>query len=401
VKVLLLAPEPFYEDRGTPIAVNMLCRALSEREENVDVLAYHPGRPVNHEHVTIHRTWPVPFLRHIPPGLSWQKLVCDVLFFFKATWLSIRHRYDVVHAVEESVFVAMWLGLLFGIPYVYDMDSSMPQQIVENCAPLVFLLPFMSWIERAAVRGAIAVVVMCDALAALANRDRARKVWVLHDVSLLEAPLDSAPAPDPLPALERPIVTYIGNLERYQGIDLLISSFAAAVGTLGRGTLVIVGGQEVQIRNYRAAAERLGIGARVQFLGQQPVERLGAYLAAADLLVSPRLTGKNTPMKIYSYLHSGRAVLATEIESHLQVLDPTIAALAPPEVEPFAQRMAALMQDELLRRRLGDAGRARIEALHTYPHFRTEVNHLYDWLDEQRNGRRPGRGWPPAKAKAS
>ena len=44
-------------------------------------------------------------------------------------------------------------------------------------------------------------------------------------------------------------------------------------------------------------------------------------LLAADVLVSPRLKGLNTPMKIYSYLDSGSAVLATRLRTHTQVLD--------------------------------------------------------------------------------
>ena len=48
MQVLVLAPQPFYQDRGTPIAVNMVLQALSERGAHVDLVTYHEGRDIQH-----------------------------------------------------------------------------------------------------------------------------------------------------------------------------------------------------------------------------------------------------------------------------------------------------------------------------------------------------------------
>ena len=56
------------------------------------------------------------------------------------------------------------------------------------------------------------------------------------------------------------------------------------------------------------------------------------------MLVSPRLKGLNTPMKIYSYLDSGSAVLATRLRTHTQVLDDGIAYLVEPEPVALGRR---------------------------------------------------------------
>ena len=61
---------------------------------------------------------------------------------------------------------------------------------------------------------------------------------------------------------------------------------------------------------------------------------LASLLAQADVLVSPRTRGNNTPMKIYSYLDAGRAVLATDLPTHTQVLTPECARLAPADPDP-------------------------------------------------------------------
>jgi len=186
VKILLLAPQPFYQDRGTPIAVALVLRGLSERGDQVEVITYHEGTELKYGHVTVHRIPDIPFIHHIRPGFSWKKVVCDFFMFIKALRLASRTRYDLVHAVEESVFMALFLKWIFKVPYVYDMDSSLAQQMVEKYPFLsVFRLVLKSF-ERIAVRNAEAVTPVCDALARIIEEHSPKKVAVLPDVSLLK-----------------------------------------------------------------------------------------------------------------------------------------------------------------------------------------------------------------------
>jgi hypothetical protein len=185
MNILLLSPQPFYQERGTPIAVNLVLKILGERGDQVDVLTYHEGKEVRHEHVTLHRIFKIPFVRGIRPGFSWKKVVCDFFMFFKAIRLVSAKRYDLVHAVEESVFIALALKYLFKIPYLYDMDSSLAQQMVEK---YLFLKPFAAvfiLFERLAVKNAKAVSPVCDALAQIVQEYKPAKIVVLPDVSLL------------------------------------------------------------------------------------------------------------------------------------------------------------------------------------------------------------------------
>ena len=85
--------------------------------------------------------------------------------------------------------------------------------------------------------------------------------------------------------------------------------------------LVLVGGEPAQVEAARARrSARLGLDGAVIFTGQRPAEEIPAYLDAATLLVSPRSTGTNTPLKIYQYLRSGRPIVATHLRTHTQVL---------------------------------------------------------------------------------
>ncbi|MGV7223208.1 MAG: glycosyltransferase [Nitrospinales bacterium] len=95
------------------------------------------------------------------------------------------------------------------------------------------------------------------------------------------------------------MLLYCGNLERYQGIDLLLDSFSLACKKTNEVDLIIVGGEPKDIERYREKANILGIAKNTHFLGPQPFDRLNEFLVEADILVAPRIKGINTPMKIF------------------------------------------------------------------------------------------------------
>jgi len=109
-----------------------------------------------------------------------------------------------------------------------------------------------------------------------------------------------------------------------------------------------------------AMARELGAADVVVFTGQQPAREIPSFVQACDVLVSPRIRGTNTPLKIYSYLRSGKPIVATDLLTHTQVLTPDIAALVAPEPEAFAEALAHLLDNP--RERAALAARARAVA---------------------------------------
>ncbi|MGB0910709.1 MAG: glycosyltransferase family 4 protein [Nitrospirales bacterium] len=382
MNVLFLAPHPFYQDRGTPIAVNLILRVLSERGELVDVITYHEGSDVHYDGVTLFRIPSIPFTQDIRPGFSIKKLVCDAVMAVRTFQQLWRNQYHVIHAVEESVFIALILRLIFRVPYVYDMDSSLAQQMIEKHPALGPLLSIFTYLESLAVKHAKAVVPVCDALRDLAVKHGATKVCVLHDVPLLKdsqslefTNVDVSELPN-----NRFIIMYVGNLEVYQGIDLLLDSFSRVTKEVNHVDLVIVGGVPEDIQKYQQKSRTLGIETRVFFLGAQPIDRLSSFLEKANILVSPRKKGNNTPMKLYSYLQSGKPILATNLPTHTQVLDEQVAVLTEPHPDSFAQGLLALIKDEALAEKIGQAGKQLVNQKFSYRVFREKVNDLYGWL---------------------
>ena len=152
MQVLLVAPQPFFVERGTPIAVRLLAETLSRFGHQVDLLVYHAGEDLQMPGIRLLRAARPPGVRHVPIGISWQKLACDVTLVLSMLALLVRNRYQVVHAVEEAVFPAAVLAPLFGAKFVYDMDSSLSEQLVDKWRPLRPFARLLTSIERVAVR---------------------------------------------------------------------------------------------------------------------------------------------------------------------------------------------------------------------------------------------------------
>jgi glycosyltransferase involved in cell wall biosynthesis len=353
MKVLVVAPQPFYALRGTPIAVKQVVQTLCSAGHEVHLLVYHAGEDIQIPGMTLFRAGRPPWVGSVPIGISVQKLACDAYLVSRMLGLMRRNKYDVVHAVEEAIFPAALLTrLLPGSQLIYDMDSSLSDQLTDKWRALKPLRAIFQKLERSVVRRSAVTLAVCEDLACKVrpwtHEDR---VIVLPDI----AEWDPASAPQ-VESLREPgdgvLGLYVGNLEMYQGTDLMLEALAL-VPADQRLRLVVIGGEEADIARYRQRAEQIGTASRVRFMGKRPLEHLPSYLVQADMLISPRKLGTNTPMKIYSYMHAGKAILATNIRSHTQVLDDQCACLVEPSARALADGMIRLCGDAELRTRLG------------------------------------------------
>lgn len=359
--ILMIAPEPFFEPRGTPFSEYHRIRALTTLGHTVDLVTYPFGRDVEMPGLRIFRALRPPGISHVKIGPSWAKVPLNVLL----TLTAIRRvmsstRYDAVHSHEEGGGIGVVLAWLLGVPHLYDMHSSLPQQVSNfGYKAMPGLATLLGWLERFMIAGSRVVIVICPDLADTARRVRADVPTVL---------IENAPGSGDAPtagtgqairsALDldagTPVALYTGTFEHYQGLDLLYAAMAIVRAKRPEARLVVVGGTPPQVAKAREQVTALGIQDVVIFTGQRPAEEIPAYLDAATLLVSPRSTGTNTPLKIYQYLRSGRPIVATNLRTHTQVLSDDTAVLAPPTPEAMADAMLRVFADPGLARSIGD-----------------------------------------------
>ena len=137
------------------------------------------------------------------------------------------------------------------------------------------------------------------------------------------------------------------------------------------------GGNPQQIQRMKELAALLGIKNITYFLGQRPVEEMPVFMQFADILVSPRKEGKNTPLKIYSYLKSGKPIVATKILTHTQVLNDDVAMLTNNNPEAFADGTLKLIKDKKLGQQLAANALRLSEEKYSYKAYLEKTNQIY------------------------
>ncbi len=363
--MLVLAPQPFFSPRGTPFSVYYRSLVTAELGYHIDLLTYGQGADVVIAGVQLIRGPALSFLGPVKTGPSLAKLVHDGFMFGKFLWLLLRRDYDVVHAHEEAVFFAALVKPVFGYRLIYDMHSSLPEQLDNfGYSRSRMLKRVFEFLETRSLRAADAIITICPAL-----RDQVEKLapWAMQKHELIEnsifddvvlAPTAETEgsrsiAPENLPdprelAAGKTAVVYAGTLESYQGIDILLDGIGLLAAQRQDFVLIIAGGSAEQVARFQAQAHDLGVGSMVCFLGQiQP--RAARHLAAcADVILSPRSSGTNTPLKTYEQLACGVPLVATRIYSHTQVLTDELAMLVEPSAAGMAEGIGRLLDDPAL-----------------------------------------------------
>ncbi|MFV1857925.1 MAG: glycosyltransferase [Anaerolineales bacterium] len=357
----MIAPEPVMAPRGTPISVAQRLHALSMLGHKVELLTYPMGEHIEIPNVTVHRSARVPGISDIKPGPSWRKAVLDVFLFAKAIGLLARNRYDAIHSHEEAAFFATLMAPLFGVKHIYDMHSSLPRQLLNftygRVRPVVGLFFIL---ERWTLRHADAVITIDPDLAAYVRGISPETPHVMiENLPVQATAYGDTPARDVNGLRDRlgingklPVV-YTGNFAGYQGLDLLVDAAELVRLENPKVVFVMVGGIPQRIKYWKEVVRSRGLENDFKFVGTVDVRDVPSYLELAEILVSPRTEGTSVPLKIYTYMHSGKPIVATRVLSHTQVLDDSMSMLPAPSKQEFASAIIRLAGEPILRSRLG------------------------------------------------
>jgi glycosyltransferase involved in cell wall biosynthesis len=353
MRILKIVPQAFYAPRGTPLSAYHRARELLARGHQVDILTYGIGESPPGLTVRLFRARGPHFCRTVRAGPSGRKIWLDMLLFVSLIGRLCRQRYDALYAHEEAALFARIAGALFGIPYVYDMHSSLPLQITDwGFSRRRWVVALFRLVERLSVSGACAVVAISPAVARAA-----RHAWpdalciVLTNYFEAETPKSSdreAIRARHGVAPEERLIVYTGSFVALQALDLLLEAAPRVLAAVPQARFLLVGGKDAEIAELEAVAARLGIDDRVILERARPQAEIPGYLAAADALVSPRVQGINPPGKLLSYLASGRPVVATDTLVHNQLLTHECAILTRPDAAGLAAGLIAALTDTAL-----------------------------------------------------
>ena len=224
----MIAPEPFFEPRGTPFSEFHRIRALTELGHQVDLVTY----PFGHD-VSMPGPARVPQPAAAVSPRREDRAVAGEAPARRAADADrraprLRRAYDAMHSHEEGGLIGVIVAALLRVPHLYDMHSSLPQQLTNFAfsRSRVIRALFLA-IERLMIRRSRVVIVICPSL-----EETVRGIDPQAQTVLIENAPGSAEdtaTPGAGGGVRRPfgfravtpVVLYTGTFEAYQGLDLL------------------------------------------------------------------------------------------------------------------------------------------------------------------------------------
>jgi glycosyltransferase involved in cell wall biosynthesis len=388
MKILMVAPQPFFEPRGTPISVYQRLEALSSIGHHVDLLTYHLGKDVSFPNVRIYRTRKIGFIKHVRIGPSRAKILLDFLLMLKTVWMLITNHYDVIHSHEEAAFFCAPLAIFFRKPHLYDMHSILSNQLsnFDYGNRRIFIRLFEHF-EKLVLKTTDAVITVGSDLEeyVLQINPSVQEIKIeniaLHAFQISVKPQAVEQLKEKLGLDGKIPVIYTGTYERYQGLEMMLESASIIRVRFPEVVFIFVGAKRKQVGIWTKKARELGVEDCTIFIDAVPPEESMVYLAYAKLLISPRIAGTTVPLKIYSYLHSGKPIVATNIPAHTQVLNKDTALLVDPTKEDLAQGVITLLGNPNLCNQLGDNAFKFAQEHFNYQKYEMKVKQIYQSLE--------------------
>jgi glycosyltransferase involved in cell wall biosynthesis len=388
MKILMVAPQPFFEPRGTPISIYQRLEALSAIGHHVDLLTYPLGQDVTFPNVRIFRTRRIGFIRNVRVGPSRAKILLDFFLMFKTLWMLITNHYDVIHSHEEAAFFCAPLSILFRRPHLYDMHSILPRQLTNfDYGNRRLFIRLFECLEMMVLKTSQAVITIGSDIEeyVIKINPSVQEIKIenigLHAFQLPVEPQAILKLKENLGLNEKVPVIYAGTFERYQGLEMVLESAHIIRERFPEVVFVFVGAKRTQVEIWTEKAQAMGVDDCTVFINAVSPQDSMVFLAYAKILISPRIAGTSVPLKIYSYMHSGKPIVATNIPAHTQVLNKDIALLVEPTKEDFAEGIITLLSNQLLCNQLGEnAYRFALEHFN-YQEYEAKVKQIYQSLE--------------------
>lgn len=364
----MIAPMPFFEDRGAPLRVLGECQALTRMGHKVTVVSYHLGRDI--PGIGIHRIPNIPWYQRRQAGPNWHKPYLDALLLFRALKTLRSDGSNIVHAhLHEGLLVANALRHLgLNLPILFDAQGSLTGEMLahEFVSPGGLRESVWAFLEKRLVKGCSLIVTssrkLRDDLIRSCRLAPERVTYLPDgvDTELFDPDAHSGRRVRERYSLRGPVIVYAGLLSKHQGIDFLVESVAPKVlKNISDASFLIVGFPE---QAYRKKVHALGLDENFIFTGKIEYTELPEVLAAADVAVAPKfMTSGEANQKIMTYMAMNLPIVALDYAYNKEILN-TAGVIS--TRDRFAEDVVRLLKSPALRAELG--ARARLVARQNY-----------------------------------
>ena len=177
------------------------------------------------------------------------------------------------------------------------------------------------------------------------------------------------------------IIAYAGSFASYQGIDILFDLLPTVLESHPKAIFVVIGGSEAEIAFYKDRFKNEPYSDRILFLGKIAPDLLPAYLSASDILLAPRKSGINSPLKILDYFKAKAAIVATNTVANQRLLDSDNAVLCEFDKQDFSNAISGLIEHPEKRIRLAQNAHKQYQTTYNFENFKSQINQAYQLIN--------------------
>ncbi len=276
-----------------------------------------------------------------------------------------------------------------GIPYVLYCEAD---DIFEHDMMGKPIKGLLRWRARATaeynLRAADRVVCVSEQLRRRLISEwgvRADRVVVLPnaaDVNLFKPdPALRARVRTSLGITESPLIVFVGNFYVWHDVPTLLRAFADVLKARPNARLLLVGDGATRTA-MMDQAKILGIDGAVVFMGMVAHSEVPGVLAAADIAVVPYPALQQdvwlSPMKLFEYMASGTAIVASRVGQVAEVLSDgeTGLLVQPGDSAAMGKALIGLLKDDARRLHCGQMARRRAVERHSWDQYCSRLEQI-------------------------
>ncbi len=386
MKILHIAPTPFFADRGCHMRILGEIRALQDQGHEIILTTYHLGRDV--ENLEIRRIVNVPWYNKLEAGSSWHQIYLDALLLFTTLKTCLYEKPDVIHGhLHEGAVIGKFASVLCSlgkIPVVFDVQGSLTDELETYgfFDKIKLLRPVFTLIEKMICR--LPDYIVCSSES---NEDMIKcrmnvsgdRVSPVPDainsgffsIAVEDSFRDGLAIPD-----NKRVVIYTGSLMKSKGIDFLLDAIPKVMEKCSDVHFLVVG---YPVDQSVEKVQQLGVSDMVTFTGKTEFAQIPKYLSVACLAVDPKTdeAGEGSG-KIINYMGAGLPIVCFDSVNNRKLLDGSGVYADSGNVEDLAGKIVDVLSDDSLARSIGENNKKRVNELFSWDVNGKKLTQIYD-----------------------